>query len=132
VLDRAARDRLAPNLAYDPQQFSTYFEWETVRFGLGAVDVTRMILDEWRFPDEIVTAIENHLLFRPTSYEDVFACVLNLAGGIAVETGVALPGEQKLWAVTPEKFVGAGMSEGQWQSAAVDAREHFERQRAGL
>jgi HD-like signal output (HDOD) protein len=132
VLDRAARGRLAPELAYDPQQFPTYLDWETARFGLGAVDVTRMVLDEWRFPDEIVTAIEEHLLQRPSSYENPFACLLNVAGSIVTEAEFALPGEKSQWVLTPEKLAAAGLDEQQWQGAMADAREHFERQREGL
>jgi HD-like signal output (HDOD) protein len=132
VLDRAARGRLAEPLAYDPQQFPTYVDWETARFGLGGADVTRMILDEWRFPDEVVTAIEEHLLQRPGSLENPFACLLNLAGSIVAEAGLALPGDQLHWAVTPEKLAGAGIDESHLQAAAEDARAHFDRQRAGL
>ncbi len=132
VLDRAARGRLADHLVYDPQQFPTYLEWETARFGLGAADVTRMVLDEWRFPDEVITAIEEHLLLRPNSYQNPFACLVNLAGAIVTETGLALPGERDLWTVTPEKLAGAGLDISLFQSAAEDARSHYGRQSAGL
>lgn len=132
VLDRAARGRLAESLAYDPQQFPTYVDWETARFGLGGADVTRMILDEWRFPDEVVTAIEEHLLQRPGSLENPFACLLNLAGSIVAEAGLALPGDLLHWTVTPEKLARAGIDESHLQAAAEDARGHFDRQRAGL
>jgi HD-like signal output (HDOD) protein len=132
VLDRAARGRLPENLNYDPQQFPNYLEWETVRFGLGSPDVTRMVLDEWRFPDEVVTAIEEQLLQRESSYENPFACLLNLAGAIVSDTGLALPGERELWTVTPEKLAGARIDEGLFQAAAEDARAHYSRQSAGL
>lgn len=132
VLDRAARGRLAENLAYDPRQFQTYTDWETTRFGLGGADVTRMILDEWRFPDEIVTAIEEHLLLRPGGLENPFACLLNLAGSIVVGADRALPGDVAHWTVTPEKLAGAGIDASQLEAAAADAREHFDRQSAGL
>lgn len=132
VLDRAARGRLAGNLAYDPRQFPTYLDWENARFGLGAADVTRMILDEWRFPDEVVTAIEEHLLQRAGSYGNPFACLLNVAGAIVTEGGLALPGDRSHWEITADKLAGACLDERQWQSAAEEARGHFERQRAGL
>lgn len=132
VLDRAARGRLADNLVYDPDQFPTYVEWENARFGLGAPDVTRMVLDEWRFPDEVVTAIEEQLLPRPASHENPFACVLNLAGAIVSEAGLALPGERALWVVTPEKLAGAGIDETQFRAAAEAARGHYGRHTAGL
>lgn len=132
ILDRAARGRLPENLVYDPQQFPTYVEWENARFGLGSPDVTRMVLDEWRFPDAVVTAIEEQLLLRAASYENPFACVLNLAGAIVLDAGVALPGERELWTITPEKLAGAGLDESLFQSAAEDARAHYGRHTAGL
>lgn len=132
VLDRAARGRLAEDLAYDPKQFPTYLEWETARFGLGSADVTRMILDEWRFPDDIVTAIEEHLLLQPSNYENPFACLLNIAGTIVTDAGHSLPGEEAHWTLTPEKLAGAGFEEHHWESAVADARGHFDRQREGL
>jgi HD-like signal output (HDOD) protein len=132
VLDRAARGRLPEELAYNQGQFSSYFEWETARFGLGAADVTRMILDEWRFPDDIVTAIEEHLLLRSSSYENPFACLLNLAGAIVAESELALPGDRVHWEISPDKLAGAGLDETQWQAAVADARAQFDRQREGL
>lgn len=132
VLDRAARGRLPEELAYDPNQFPTYLEWETARFGLGAADVTRMILDEWRFPDEIVTAIEEHLLQRTTSYDNPFACLLNLAGGMVMDEGLALPGERPHWTITTEKLEGAGLDASQWDGAVAQAKGHFDRQRDAL
>lgn len=132
VLDRAARGRLSEALAYDPQQFSTYLEWETARFGLGSVDVTRMILDEWRFPHDIVTAIEEHLLQNPTSFGNPFACLLNVAGGIVMDLQLELPGDRPHWVMTHEKFGGAALVAEHYEAALVEARAHYERQSAGL
>jgi HD-like signal output (HDOD) protein len=132
VLDRAARGRLPDHLIYSQQEFATYNEWEMVRFGLGSPDVTRMVLDEWRFPDSVVTAIEEQLLPRETSYENSFACLLNLAGAIVLDAGLALAGERDHWVVTPEKLAGAGLDQSQFEAAAEDARNHYTRQSAGL
>lgn len=132
VLERFARGRLPESLLYDAERFSTYSEWENATFGLGAPDVTRMILDEWRFPDAIVCAVEEHLLQRPTGYENPFACLLNLAGGIVADAGLALPGERPHWSVTPAKLAGLGIQETDWRAAAEEARAHFDRQRAAL
>lgn len=132
VLDRAARGRMPDHLRYDLREFPTYAEWEHARFGVGACDVTRMILDEWRFPGEIVTAIDAHLLLRPGAGENSFACLLNLAGSIVDGAGYALPGDRLHWTVTPEKLGAAGLDEAQLESAAGEALRNFERQRAGL
>lgn len=131
VLDRAARGRLAENLAFKADQFPTYLDWELARFGLGSADVTRMTLDEWRFPDEIVTAIEEHLP-QSGQFENAFAALLNVAGSIVTTVGLALPGERNHWTLTPEKLAAAGLDESQVESATADAQAHFDRQRAGL
>lgn len=132
VLDRAARGRLDASAAYDPQQYRTYVEWETRCFGVTSVDVTRMILDEWRFPDQIVQAIEEHLLVSAAGYEHPFACLLNVAGALVAQAGLALPGDVPHWAVTQEKLAASGLDEAYFESALHEARLHFDRQQAAL
>jgi HD-like signal output (HDOD) protein len=132
VLDRAARGRLTPADAFDPQRHASYSDWEMSRFGLGSMEVATIVLDEWRFPPELVTAIQDHLLLREDGYEDRFACVLNVAGAIVAERGLALPGEKSCWALTPEKLAAAGLDEEQYQAASEQARAVFEVQRAAL
>lgn len=132
VLDRAARGRVALGDGYNAQRFATYAEWEASRFGLCHTEVTTMILDDWRFPAELVSGLQEHLLARESSYSDRLGCVLNLAGGVVMEAGLALPGDQTCWTVTPEKLEAAGMDEDRWQDASAQARSRFEAQRAAL
>ncbi|HVS54302.1 MAG TPA: HDOD domain-containing protein [Opitutaceae bacterium] len=132
VLDRAARGRLTPADAYDPARGNGYWEWEGEHFGLGSTEVATMVLDEWKFPAEIVAAIQEHLLRDASSYGDRFACVLNLAGAIVAEAGLALPGDRACWTVTTEKLEAAGIDESQFQAASAEARALFEHQRAAL
>jgi HD-like signal output (HDOD) protein len=132
VLDRAGRGRVAAGECFNPQQFANYAEWENARFGIGSMEVATMILDEWRFSAELVAAIQEHLLTSENSYSDRLACVLNVAGAIVAEAGRALPGEQSLWTITPEKLQAAGLDEEQYQAASEQARKLFEHQRAAL
>jgi HD-like signal output (HDOD) protein len=132
VLERAARGRLDESLAYNPQQFSTYREWEHLRFGLGAADVTRMVLDEWRFPDEVVGAVEEQFLLTEAAYADPLAALINVGGAAVAEAGVALPGELTHWVLSPEKLLAAQLDETRWTAATAEARAHFDRQRAAL
>ncbi|HVU35236.1 MAG TPA: HDOD domain-containing protein [Opitutaceae bacterium] len=131
VMDRVARGQLVADLAYDSQAFSTYLDWEKARFGIGSPDVTRMVLDEWRFPHEIVTAIEEHLL-DTAGWENPFAALLNVAGAIVAGADLALPGDRKHWVLTPDKLSAAGLTDAQFQASAADALVQFERQRAAL
>lgn len=132
VLDRAARGRLAPTDGYDPVGFGTYADWERSRFGVTGGEVATMILDEWRFSAELVAAIGAHLLVTEEDYEDRLACVLNLAGAIVSEAGMALQGEKSYWAVTPEKLAGAGLDENDFHTAAEQALTLFKQQKSAL
>lgn len=133
VLDRYAGDRMGAHLTYDPVEFDTYAKWEQARFGIASTRVTTMVLDDWRFPDEIVSAIELHLNPPPGDDEaHRLAAVINLGGAIAVHHARALPGDVLHWVVTPEKLEMAGMDEQQFADVAARAGELFEQQRQAL
>jgi HD-like signal output (HDOD) protein len=132
VLDRAGRGRVAPATAYDGKQFSGYWQWEAARFGVGSIEATTMVLDDWRFPPETVAALQEHLLLSEAGYQDPFAVVLNLAGAIVAEHDLALPGETMCWTLTAEKLGALGIDEEQFRSAGERAKAVFERQRAAL
>lgn len=132
VLDRAGRKRLSATDSYDIARHATYGPWEMARFGVRSTEVTTMILDEWRFPPEIVAALEKHLLTEEGSADDRFAGLLNLAGGIVQEKGLAMPGDAACWALSPEKFAAVGIDEEQYRSAAAQAIALFDRQRSAL
>lgn len=129
VLDRMTRGRMDPAESYAPANFRTYTEWERAHFGLTSARVTGAILGEWRFPLELVGAIEQHL---DDGCDDQFATVLNLAGGIVAARGLALAGDEKAWTVTPEKLAIVGIDDTQWQAACAQAHAVFEQQRQAL
>lgn len=134
VLDRYARGKLTPELTFDPSAFTSYRDWETARFGVTATRVTTMALDDWRFPEEIVSALEAHIEPPTDSTEmhDRLANIVNLAGAIATDYGRALPGEVVHWTRTPEKLVAAGIDEDQFANAAAQAFSVFDQQRQAL
>jgi HD-like signal output (HDOD) protein len=132
VLDRAGRKVVSGTESYDAMRHPTYESWEMARFGVRSTEVTTMILDEWRFPPEIVAALEKHLLTDDSAMADRFACVLNLAGAIVQEKGLAMPGDTACWTITPEKLSAAGIDEEQFRSCAAQAVALFDRQRSAL
>lgn len=132
VLDRVARGRLPADDCYNPERYPTYIEWESASFGLTNPEVTTVILDEWRFEGGLVAAIQSHLLVRAMDAGDRLACVINLAGSIVANAGLALPGETAHWGVTPEKLAAAGLEAEQVASAAEEAQAIFTRQRSAL
>ena len=132
VLNRLATGRLSATEVFDPKQFESYSDWEMVRFGVTSTEVTTMILDEWQFPAELVAAVERHLMRDDSANGEPFACILNLAGVVVADAGLALAGEAKFWVLAPEKLAGAGLDEEDFQKAAARAREVFESQRRAL
>ncbi len=132
VLDRAARGALAESDVFNADSFGSYDEWERARFGRTSVEVTTMVLDDWRFPAELVLAVQQHL--QPETFDDgdQAACVLNLAGAIVTQGNLALPGDAFAWTLTAEKLSAAGLDEEQFADAAAQARRVFERQRSAL
>ena len=67
-----------PPYAKGRESMLRYLEWETKRFGLDSPDVTRMVLDEWRFPDVVISAIDEQLLRQPHHLQNALACIVNL------------------------------------------------------
>jgi len=127
VLDRIARGR--PGFEpFDATQFETYAAWERVRFGVTSAEVTTMILDEWRFPADLVAAVEQHT----GESDDQMANVLNLAGAIAQSHGLALAGEEKLWNLSGSRLAAAGLTEEAYEAASERAAKAFAHQRPAL
>jgi HD-like signal output (HDOD) protein len=132
VLDRIGREQKPAPEMYTPEQYPTYVAWERTAFGLTNPDAITTILDEWRFAPELVSALEGHLLANGTGLSDRMACVLNLAGSIVAEAGLALPGDARAWVPTPQKFFATGLDAEQLREIAGVARALFERQRVAL
>ena len=132
VLDRVGRERDPAPEAFDPQHFANYTAWEEAMFGLGASEVTTTVLDEWRFAPQLVDALDRHLLLVEESHDDRLAVVLNLAGAIVVEAGLALPGETAAWLPTPRKLAALSLDAEQWAELSQRVRRLFKRQRSAL
>lgn len=132
VLDRVARDRLILSQAYELTSELGYSEWEGKLFGIGNTEVAGFILEDWRFPQEIIDGIKNHHLLNDESYSSYLACVLNLAGNIVQQLGLSLPGEHRLWEVSLRKLGNVSLSGDQLAEASEQTRMRFERQRTAL
>ncbi len=132
VLDREGRSKMDASSAFDLRKFERYTGWEALRFGIMSTEVTTVILNEWRFPAAIVDALQAHLLMDEANYQNRFACVLNLAGAIVVEYGLALSGEAACWKFSEEKCTAAGITLEQFQAASAEAFSEFEKQRSAL
>lgn len=132
VLDRAGRGVLHWTDRFDPARFTTYSAWEGSCFGIDGCSVSGLILEEWRFPREVVAALRAHHLDRPEDYENQLACILNLAGGLTQQEGRAFPGEASWWDITPQKMQRAGVGDDQFAGVVESTTAAFEAAVAAL
>lgn len=102
VLDRVARERLPISEAFDPAAHDGYASWEGNVFSLSNCEVAALILGEWKFPTEIVSAVREHYLLRKTDHDNTLATVLNVAGWMSAQSKTALEGELTYWKLKPE------------------------------
>ncbi len=99
--------------------------WEKHTFGITANDATAAILQQWRFPPDIVRAIARQ--FSPAGSELPLAHLLNLAASLADKSGHGLPGEQRYWLATEEGCRQSGVDPRHCQRAQDRALASFER-----
>jgi HD-like signal output (HDOD) protein len=126
VLDRAARGQIHSSQAYTSSRWPTYQEWEQTVFGATSCDVSALVLEEWRFPREIIDGIRVHYLSRASDREKALPSLLNLANGLALRSTRAFPGETVWWDVTPAKLSAAGVTEDDLEPAAASTETAFE------
>lgn len=132
VIDRAVRGRIKPADVFDPQRYAHYPEWEKQRFGISHTEVTAMVMDEWRFPADLVAGVEEHLLLDGRGLDDRFACVLNVAGAIVMEAGMGLPGDRACWGQLPDKLAALGLGENDFELAKEQVQARFLQHRSAL
>ncbi len=129
ILERVAQaERRGQVEPFDPKAGAGFSAWERIHFGITSVEVATSILDEWRFPHELVVAIERHL----APEKEAMAAVLHLAGAMVVAHRRALPGEARLWTVTPRLLAMAGVDMPVWQEACAEAGKVFDHLKQAL
>ena len=101
-------------------------------FGLSNSEVAAMILNDWRFPIDVVSAVREHLLTRSSDFGSRLGCLLNVAGGLTAAAGFALPGDRAYWALEPRRLEIVGVSEEEARAAGAVAQRQFERLRLAL
>lgn len=132
VLDRAGRGQVNRHQHFVPAQWPSYSAWEGSLFGIDNGEVAALILGEWRFPVELSHAIRGHYLAHPGDADSPLACVLNLANGLALGAGRALPGETTWWEIGPEKLRGAGVDAEAVADVAASTETAFQAALAAL
>jgi HD-like signal output (HDOD) protein len=132
VLDRACRGQVHATQRYAAGRWPSFSAWEGSIFGVNSCEVTALILDEWRFPPELGTAIRSHYLARSTDWDRPLAVLLNVANGLAHRAGHSCAGEASWWEITPEKLRGAGLSEDDIEPAMAATERAFDAATAAL
>jgi len=122
ALDRIMRDD-ASGSGFELQS-TPLAQREIAAAGLHNCAAAATILDEWRFPEEMIAGIRDHYMLKETS--GPLASLLNLAAGEADRCDVGLTGESEYWALFPGKLAAARVTEEQLQAATTKARALFE------
>ncbi len=125
VLNRAVDGVLGDEAMFVPEQEQSYEEFELRLFGVTSVAVTRTLMEEWQFPEAIVSAIDLHHLNRPDALSNRLACIVNVAGEIAAAAGRGLPGDHVHWTAAPEKYDVLGVTFESWNELCDGTRERF-------
>jgi len=106
ALDRLARDAGATDFA--PVGFDdNLLDWERSAFGMTNLEAGAVILKAWRFPPEIISAIEGQ--YSPIGRHMPLTHLLNLSAGTADILGRGLDGETGYWVDTEEIYRKAGL-----------------------
>ncbi|HEY8993962.1 MAG TPA: sigma-70 family RNA polymerase sigma factor [Lacunisphaera sp.] len=124
IFDRLA-DRWPTFEPYHPIRDRDYLAWEGRVFGIGSGDVAAMVLQAWRFPDDISVAIRGH--YQPGGVEGPqrLATLLNVACGLVADAGHGLIGESPHWGATAEKLEILGLTAKRLHTLATKAQELF-------
>jgi HD-like signal output (HDOD) protein len=105
-------------------------DWEKTVAGIDNCEAAAVVLQQWRFPLDIVEGIRDHYLIEPGGGR--LAHLLNLAAGAAERSGHGLPGEGLYWEITPEKLAVAQVEDREVEEALARARSVFEEVRAAV
>ena len=132
VLDRAGRGQLGFHQRYAAAQWPSYSAWEGSIFGVDNCEVAALILEEWRFPDELSGAIRAHYLGRSSDFDSPLGALVNVANGLAHRVTRSFPGEAHWWEITDAKLKAAGLTEDDFEPAVVSAEAAFEAAIAAL
>jgi HD-like signal output (HDOD) protein len=101
--------------------------WEQVRFGITSPEVGSIVLKVWGFADVIIAGVLEQYFSDPLAPNHQMAAIVNLAGGLAAQEGLGLPGEEPAWAPSPMKLACAHLLEAALAPAAEEARAAFSR-----
>lgn len=132
VLDRACRGQPKAVSAYSPETAPSYAAWENSVFGVNSREVTANVLEEWRFPHELIASIRSHYLTHVTDWDRPLAVLLNVAGGLSRSTGRSLPGEDAAWEITQEKRRALGLGDEDIEPILASAEIAFDVATAAL
>lgn len=131
VLDRIA-ERTASCPLFDPYTQESYLAWEAACFGFPNTEVAQLILSDWRFPTEIITAIQDHLLPLSLADDNPLACLLNGACHLVNQAGFGLNGEDNQWMRGPDCLKDLGLDVETITEATRRTQTLFERLRSSI
>jgi HD-like signal output (HDOD) protein len=127
VLDKLAKQTSPYIQTFAQSNQNHVLEWERGLFETTNADVAALILDSWHFPASVVSPVrDQYLTGKPSGSYARATHLLNIAVGIAVEFGYALPGEGNSWDLTPEKLKAENLTPELVTECGEEAHRMFE------
>lgn len=132
ILSRIAADARAGS-RYPGEETAPFLgEWETAQFGMTSDEACVLLMRHWRYPDTIAAAIRHHGSPLDAPAAPVEAVLLNIAGWIAQQTGIGIPGETLYWRRHPGKFARAMISRDDTDRISDEVKAGLEAVRAAI
>ena len=126
VLDKLGKQSLGYGQDFVRSGQGDVLAWEQAVFGASNSQAGEAVLASWNFPATVFIPVrEQHLAAKVPEAHQRAVTLLNLAAGIAAESGYVFPGEAGYWEPTPDKLKVAGISGAVLQDCAEEARDAF-------
>jgi HD-like signal output (HDOD) protein len=132
ILDRLARDRVPLAEAFEASRDGSFAAWEPKTLHFRNAAVTAVVLNEWKFADDVIESVRGHTLTPSAIPPTRGAAILNLAGWVVDQLGAGLRGERDLWEPDAPKLTLAGITEDTLKGSVDEVASQFDRMQLSL
>ena len=122
VIDNCAKTHKTPPV-FDLEGDIPLLMWEQDIFGTSNPQTSDFVLESWSFPEEQLVGMRYQYEPDLAPGGNVFARMLNIAGGVAEKMGKEMPGEASYWNLDDSCFSEAGLTSANVKSATGYASE---------
>lgn len=128
LLDQIGRSRIQPEDYFAAVGAGRAADWEKNTFGVDHYEVAALLLGEWGFPDEIVTAVAHQ--HGADGEMSRLARVVDLTDNLVRLAGHGLTSDEAEWGVPQDKLSALGIDHDTALQVKAEAQEQLEALRA--